>query len=120
MLSHQVNYSNWHASDLEPEGYRPERVAYHSGVIELVKSSCKRMKAPTILQIGRVGPGFLDFVSEIKGKLTTFEPETAEGTSLLDFLLDTPKTFDALFVWDRLLYNEIIKQNDLLKLIESS
>jgi len=119
MLSHQVNFYRWHASDLEPEGYRPTAVSYQSSVIELVRTSCKRLTSPSFLQVGRLSPGFMEFVAEAKGKLITLEPDTKEGNSLIEFLQECPREFDVIFIWDHLLYNESTNTSGMLKLLES-
>jgi hypothetical protein len=104
MLSHEVNFARWRAEDLEPEGYRPEGISYHSSVIELVESSLKRMKSPSILQIGRLGCGFLELVTNVKGRLVTLEHDSEAGDSLLEHLGENPRHFDAIFLWDRMLF----------------
>lgn len=119
MLNHQVNFSRWQATDLEPEGYRPAVVSYQSNVIELVKKSCERLTAPSILQVGGISTGLMEIVANAKGKLVVCDPKTEDGLSLLYFLPQSSQKFDTIFLWDNLLAEGVENQKELLLLIDN-
>lgn len=119
MVNHQVNFARWQASDLEPEGYRPSAISYHSTVMELVVKSCERLNSPAVLQIGGVSSRLVEIVAKVKGKLVISDPKSDDGLSLLSYLEMGRQKFDTIFLWDNLLADGVPHKNELLSLLEN-
>jgi len=119
MLSHGVDFCKLQARHLEPEGYRPESVSYHSASLEVIKSSLCKKHRPRILNIAPLAPGFFNFVAPMNPLLLNFDPDVLPYRDYLELIDNSKEVFDLILVWDRLLYLSTSESRTLVTAISN-
>ncbi len=103
LLCHEVNFSKWRAIDLEPKGYHPQALSFHSAGLELLCSLARRMQNPKVFHLGPIRPALLNMLAPSHPFITVVDPS-------VDATLEDPpvqcfeQSYDIFILWDRLLY----------------
>jgi len=117
MLAYKVDFCRLQAKHLEPQGYRPEAVSYHSTSLEGLSSFLLKKKKPNVLNLGPLTPGVFNLIGHTSPFLLNYDPAELPYQEYLQLIENSPKSFDLILVWDRLLYLTYAESKKLLTVI---